>query len=247
MSPEPSREPQPTREAPELSAVVLCYRSEESVVPFLDAVHDELLASGTSFELVLVANFHAGSRDRTPEIAAAYATAHPHVRVVALEKLGGMGWDMRSGLAASRGDVIVVIDGDGESAASDVLRMYRELRRQGMDVIKGVRSVREDSLYRRLLSRAYNLAFRLTFWTWDLWDINGKPKALTREALERLDLRSDDWFVDAEIVLEARGAGLTIAELPVEYHRTSTRKSFVRPGAIVEFLANMLARRFRRS
>jgi hypothetical protein len=71
-------------------------------------------------------------------------------------------------------------------------------------------------------------------------DINGKPKGLTRSAYERLELRSDDWFIDAEIVLEARRLGLTIGELPVVFRANPERASFVKPSAILEFLRNML-------
>jgi glycosyltransferase involved in cell wall biosynthesis len=229
---------------PSLSAIILCYRAEEALTPYLDVLYDELVASGSTFELVLVANYHAGSDDRTPDIATHYAESHPNVRAVARVMVGGLGWDMHVGFAESRGEIIIVIDGDGENAPGDVLRMYRQMRTEHVDVAKGTRVIREDSVYRRLVSSTYNLLFKLLFWTWDLGDINGKPKGLTRAALDRLDLRSDDWFADAEIVLEARRGGFTITELPVEYHRKSERRSFVRPTAILEFVINMLKHRF---
>ena len=157
-----------------------------------------------------------------------------------------MGWDMRSGLEAARGDVLIVLDGDAQNPVSDVARMYRALRESGADVMKGRRVLRHDGPYRRLVSIAYNALFRLLFRTRGLWDINGKPKALTRAAYERLDLRSDDWFVDAEIVLKARDLGLTIRELPVEFFENEERASLVRPSAILEFARNMLRVRLRR-
>ena len=79
-----------------------------------------------------------------------------------------------------------------------------------------------------------------------VWDVNGKPKGLTRAAYEALELESDDWFIDAEILLSARRRGLAVAELPVVFHRNEERESFVRPTAILEFLRNMARHRFRR-
>jgi glycosyltransferase involved in cell wall biosynthesis len=230
---------------PDLSAVVLCYRGESSIVPFLDDLYARLDTSGATFELILVANYHPDGGDRTPAVARAYAETHPGTLVVAHPKGGGMGWDMHTGFAASHGRIVIVIDGDGENAPGDVIRMFRAMGTNGADVMKGARAVREDSLYRHLLSTTYNLLFRLVFWTWDISDINAKPKGLTRTALERLTLDADDWFADAEIVLEARRAGLRIAEMPVEYHRRFDHASFVRPGAIIEFVANMLRERLR--
>jgi hypothetical protein len=121
-----------------------------------------------------------------------------------------MGWDLRSGLAVARGRFLVAIDGDAQNPVADVLAAYEVLRASGADVVKGRRVARWDGPYRRIVSLVYNVAFRLLFGTAGLWDINNKPKGLTREAYERLDLRSDDWFVDAELVLRARRRGMRI-------------------------------------
>jgi hypothetical protein len=112
--------------------------------------------------------------------------------------------------------------------------------------MKGRRIARFDGPYRRVVSAVYNLAFAVLFGTRGIWDVNGKPKGLTRAAYEALDLESDDWFIDAEIVLSARRRGLAVAELPVVFHRNEERDSFVRPTAILEFLKNMARQRFRR-
>jgi glycosyltransferase involved in cell wall biosynthesis len=231
---------------PELSAIVLCYRAEESIEQVIVPLHRQLVESGVSFELVLVANYDEGRDDSTPEIVRRFAEQHDAVRTVIRAKQGAMGWDMRSGLEVAEGRHLVVIDGDAQNPVEDVLRMYHEMRRTGADLMKGRRIARFDGPYRRIVSTVYNGLFVLLFRTRDLWDINGKPKGLTREAYERLDLRSDDWFIDAEIVLGARRAGLTIVELPVTFNRNEERASFVRPEAILEFLRNMVRTRFRR-
>ena len=121
--------------------------------------------------------------------------------------------------------------------------MYEEMERTGVDVCKGRRVVRDDGPYRRLLSAVYNLLFRVLFRTGDLADINAKPKGLTRATYERMELSSDDWFIDAEIIIQARRLGLTISELPVVFRQNRERASFVKPGAILEFLSNMARHR----
>lgn len=157
-----------------------------------------------------------------------------------------MGWDMRSGLDAASGERLIVIDGDAQNPVSDVLRAYQAMCETGADVVKGRRVLRHDGPYRRLVSITYNVLFRFVFSTKGIWDINGKPKGLTRAAHKRLDLQSDDWFIDAEIVLKARALGLTIRELPVEFFQNEERASLVRPSAIWEFARNMLRARLGR-
>ena len=229
----------------ELSAVVLCYRAEENVRRVVEPLVEELRRSGISHELVLVANHRPEEDDRTPAVVRELARGREEVKTITLEKEGAMGWDMRTGLDAARGSHIVVIDGDAQNPVEDVLRVHRCLLETGADLVKGRRTERGDGLLRRVISLAYNGLFVLLFGTWRLWDINGKPKGLTRAAWAQLDLRSDDWFVDAEMVLSARRRGLDIRELPVSFRSNDDRPSFVRPGALLEFLRHMLSYRLR--
>jgi glycosyltransferase involved in cell wall biosynthesis len=233
-------------DAPELSAIVLCYKAGESIRQVVDPLYEQLETSGIDYELVLVANYWPGQDDPTPAIVENLAEDRPRVVTVISEKGGAMGWDMRSGFDAARGAYLVAIDGDAQNPVEDVIEMYERMRRTGADVMKGRRIARFDGLYRRFVSGVYNGLFVLLFRTRGLWDINGKPKGLTRAAYERLGLKSDDWFIDAEIVVNARRQGLTIAEMPVVFHRNDDRASFVRASAIVEFLRNMVRERFSR-
>jgi hypothetical protein len=60
-----------------------------------------------------------------------------------------------------------------------------------------------------------------------------------------LDLKSDDWFIDAELMLRARELGLKIGEIPIHFAINNRRPSFVRPSAIIEFGWNLARYRFR--
>lgn len=230
---------------PEVSVVVLCYRAGNSIGVVVTPLYAQLRALGVPFELVLVANFWPGQNDPTPAVVEEFACSRPEVRVLSHEKQGAMGWDMRAGLAAARGKYIVVMDGDAQNPVDDAVRIYRLMKENGADVMKGRRVLRQDGSYRLFISLVYNVLFLLLFRTFGLWDINGKPKALTREAYSRMDLTSDDWFIDAEIVLAARKANLRIAEMNVVFLENPERSSFVKVTAILEFLRNMLRYRLR--
>lgn len=232
---------------PQLSAIVLCYRAEEDALAVVGPLRELLERSDVEYEMVLVANYDEGDRDSTPDVVRRFAANKPTVRFVAEPKQDrAMGWDMRCGLEAARGDCLVVIDGDTQNPVADVVRAYEKMARTGVDVLKGRRVKRGDGPYRRLTSLVYNLLFMVMFGTYSLWDINGKPKGIRREAVRGMGLRSDGWFIDAEIVLAAKRAGMRISELPVHFNANEKRASFVKPWAIVEFLVNMVRYRFRR-
>ena len=55
-----------------------------------------------------------------------------------------------------------------------------------------------------------------------------------------MDLRSDGWFVDAEIMILARRMKLNIGELETGFRCLINRLSFIKPFSIFEFLANLI-------
>jgi glycosyltransferase involved in cell wall biosynthesis len=223
---------------PELSVVVLAYRAEERTGDVVVPLYDLLEAEGISYEMIVVANYWSGD-DSTPIVAAALARERDTIRVVARPKRGDMGWDMRSGLGAAGGRFLVVIDGDGQVPVEYALEAYRRLRTAGAPIVKGRRYLREDGSVRSVVSLGFNTLFWLLFGTRGLWDVNGRPKGMTREAYEQLDLQTDDWFTDAELLLKARRLGLEVHEFPVRFLVNPVRASFVGPATVSEFLRNM--------
>jgi glycosyltransferase involved in cell wall biosynthesis len=169
----------------------------------------------------------------------------PYVRLLAEPKHGRMGWDMRRGLEACRGKYIGVIDGDGQFPVEAIFSCFAKIKSDNFDVVKTYRVERHDSSYRRLISTVYNWLFHRFFrGSSNLRDVNSKPKIMTRKAYERMTLESDDWFIDAELILNCVNLNLRVYEIPVEFQSLGKRKSFVKPGAIFEFLKHMIEYRF---
>ena len=229
---------------PELSVAVLCYRAEDLAEEYVQKLSKELEDEHIDYELVLVANYMPGSNDKTPDIVRSLAKQNPRLKVVAKEKEGMMGWDLRSGLAAATGKNIATIDGDGQMPSSDVIRIYRLLKETGCDVAKTYRTERNDGFSRWLVSLIYNTFFHVLFPTAYFKDINSKPKAMRRDVYERMDLISNDWFADAEIMIEVLHHGMTVAEIPTVFYKNERRASFVHINAIGEFLRNLFYYRF---
>lgn len=158
-----------------------------------------------------------------------------------------MGWDMRSGLEAARGECLAVIDGDGQFPMESVITCYVKLRDENFDMVQTYRVRREDGPARRLISTAYNAIARMLFPDFELRDVNSKPKVLTRELYENLRLEDDGWFIDAEIVLKANLLKARIGYEPIHFYRLKGRSSFVKPTAIREFVSKLMDFRNRRS
>ena len=228
---------------PHFSLVVLCYRSGQNIIPFVDRLRRTLSRCNFSWELVLVGNYIEGSDDETPQIVEKMAEQLPNIRTVIRPKQGMMGWDMRMGLDAARGTYIGVIDGDGQFPPESIVACLLKCELEDLDLTKTYRVIRDDGLYRRFISLVYNALFSVLF-GFKVRDINSKPKIIRRDKYELLNLQSDDWFADAEIMIRARELGLKIGETPVHFSSNDARGSFVKPQAVLEFTSNLLRYRF---
>ncbi|MEO0623536.1 MAG: glycosyltransferase family 2 protein [Pseudomonadota bacterium] len=141
-----------------LSVVVPCFNEEES----LPELHSRLTAVceslGRPYELVLVDD---GSRDRTWEIIAARAAADPHLHGVRLARNHGHQLALTAGLAAARGERVMMLDADLQDPPELLPQMMAEMDR-GYDVVYGKRVRREGetafkkttaSLFYRIINR----------------------------------------------------------------------------------------------
>ena len=131
-------------ETPEISVVVLAYRSASTITSFVDSLVDSLEKEKLSWEIVLVGNYFEGVGDQTPKVVRGIAARDSRIKAVAEIKKGMMGWDMKSGLQAATGKKLAVIDGDGQMPSSDVIRVYQLMQKNGLDFAKTYRAERND-------------------------------------------------------------------------------------------------------
>ena len=230
----------------DISVVILCYKAGETISPFVAKMKRHLIERGLRFELILVANYNSGeeSVDWTPRVVKRLSETDETIVIVSGEKQGMFGWDVRSGLALASGRFITFIDGDGQMPAQDVVRVFDEIIVKKADMAQTFRVKRHDSLERIFISRVYNMLLRILFPKVSVYDANSKPKIFTREALQKLDIHSDDWFVDAEMVIQGSELGFRIAQIPTVFLKNKHRSSFVKISSIIEFLVNLVRYRF---
>jgi len=232
-------------DTPEISVVVLAYRSAGTITGFVDSLVESLENENLQWEIVLVGNYFEGKGDQTPEVINKIASQKAQIKVVTEIKKGMMGWDMKTGLQAATGKTLVVIDGDGQMPSGDVVRVYNLMKENELDLAKTYRVKRNDGSYRKLISIIYNILFKTMFPGIKAWDMNSKPKIMKREFYEKINLESNGWFIDAEIMIFARRLDAKIGEIETVFHSIDTRPSFVKPLSILEFLFNLFVYRIR--
>ena len=106
---------------PLLSIIIPAYNEEHRLPKSLDSivafVDDQCAKRGMSIEVLVVEN---GSRDRTTEIAEAYAGQHPYIQV--LHSAKGKGAAVRAGMMAGQGRYLFMCDSDLSMPIEEVLK-----------------------------------------------------------------------------------------------------------------------------
>jgi glycosyltransferase involved in cell wall biosynthesis len=227
---------------PEISVVILAYKSGDFAKVFYERTSEVLKAAHLNYEIVIVGNYWPNRGDITPDVVREIASKDPRVKPVIEEKTKksqAMGYDVRAGMNAASGETIALIDGDGQMPPEDIPQLYQTLKKNDLDLCKATRITRGDGNLRRLISNIYNVFMQILF-PGITNDVNGKPKLVKREAYEKLYLVSNDWFIDAEIMIKARRFGFKVGEIGTNFYKNPERESFISIKSNLEFLKNIL-------
>jgi len=230
---------------PEISVVILCYKAGQRTYNFVDRIVRLLNRSIPSWEIILVGNYFENSNDETPNVVKDIASKNKNIKAMAIPKQGMMGWDARNGLAMATGNYICIIDGDEQMSYRDIVRVYRKIKKEDLDFVKTYRAKRFDGTIRIIVSFIYNIIFILLFPGIKASDVNSKPKIIKKEILHKMNLTSNDWFFDAEMMIQVRRLKLKIGLIPAKFYKCNYRNSFVKFSAIFEFIKNLLYARFK--
>ena len=158
-----------------------------------------------------------GSSDGTDKVLAALQESA--VQVITHPVNRGKGAAIRTGLAAAKGDVLLVQDADLEYDPEDWPKLLQPMLRGKARVVYGSRFTGERKnmlpshwLGNRLLTLTTNLLFRST-----LSDMETCYKLFDRRVLEGITIESDRFEFEPEITAKVLRRGERIYEVPISY------------------------------
>ena len=206
--------------APYVSVVIPTFDEGDNVGPLARELKAALDGCRRTYEVIFVDD---GSADATPVVLRQLAETDGRLRVIRLRRNFGQTAAIQAGLDHSRGEVVVLMDGDGQNDPADIPRLLDRID-DGYDVVSGWRRERHDPLLsRRVPSRIAN---RLISWVTGvaLNDYGCTLKAYRREVLGNVKLYGE---MHRFIPAIASWAGATVAEMPVGHRpRTAGRSHY---------------------
>jgi glycosyltransferase involved in cell wall biosynthesis len=195
-----------------VSVVIPCLNEEGNIERCVALALEVLDANGLSGEVVVADN---ASDDRSAELAAAAGARVVH------EPRRGYGSAYLAGFNAARGRYLVMADADLTYDFNEIPR-FVALLEEGAELVMGDRM---DNIHpgampwlhryvgNPILTGVLNVFFRT-----GVSDAHCGMRAVRRDVLPRLDLRTTGMEFASEMVIRASKEKLDIREFPIEYH-----------------------------
>jgi glycosyltransferase involved in cell wall biosynthesis len=195
-----------------VSVVIPCLNEEENIEHCVTAAREALERSGIAGEVVVADN---ASEDRSAELAAAAGARVIH------EPRRGYGSAYLAGFAAARGRYIVMGDADLTYDFNEIPRFVEQLD-DGAELVMGDRmdNIRPGAMpwLHRYVGNPVLTGVLNVFFRTGVSDAHCGMRAVRRDVLPRLDLRTTGMEFASEMVIRAAKEQLDIREFPIEYH-----------------------------
>lgn len=194
-----------------LSLIVPLYNEAANVSLLAERILSVIKNINRPCEVIFVDD---GSTDGTRDKLRRLATEYTEFYVILFRANFGQSAAMAAGFEASRGEVIVAMDGDLQNDPADIPVLLDKLE-QGYDVVSGWRKDRKDKLIGRKIPS--KIANRLICSITDvkLHDTGCSLKAFRGDVLRSISLYGEmHRFIPALMRIE----GANIAEIPVRHH-----------------------------
>ncbi|HYM12265.1 MAG TPA: dolichyl-phosphate beta-glucosyltransferase [Bryobacterales bacterium] len=223
-----------------LSVVIPAYNEERRLPKTLARVVEYLGGRGDGGEIVVV---NDGSRDRTAEVARAFAGAHAaspggsRVAVTVLENPSncGKGYSVRHGMLQAQGEWLLFSDADLSSPIEECDKLLAAAQSGGCDVAIGSRALDRSligvhqSPFRENAGRIFNACMRLATGL-PFHDTQCGFKLFRRAAAQQIfgRQRLERFGFDVELLYLARKLGFRAVEVPVRWdHSEGTKVSML--------------------
>jgi Glycosyl transferase family 2 len=199
-------------EAVKVSVVIPCLNEAPSIERCVRRAREALEAEGWQAEVIVADN---GSDDGSAELATRAGALVVH------EPRRGYGSAYLAGFATARGEYIVMADADLTYDFGDIPRFVEKLE-AGADLVmgdrrEGIQPGAMPWLHRYVGNPVLTGILNLFFHT-GVRDAHCGMRALRREVLPRLDLRTTGMEFASEMVIRAGKERLAIEEIPIHYH-----------------------------
>jgi glycosyltransferase involved in cell wall biosynthesis len=198
---------------PVLSVVIPVYNEKST----LEEVLARVRAVPIDKEIVIIDD---GSTDGTRELLE-MVEKEPGTKVFYHQRNRGKGAAVRTGLAASQGDIVIIQDADLEYFPEEYPELIAPVLKGMADVVYGSRFKGKPNrvlFYRHYLANKFLTMLSNIFTNLNLSDMATCYKVFRREVVQAIPLRQDRFGFDPEITAKIARRRLRVFEVAISYN-----------------------------
>ena len=135
-----------------ISLVIPVFNEQDSLPQLLREISQTAQENGLDVEIIFV---NDGSSDESWTVIRELAAQDPRVRGIRFRRNFGKAAALAAGFEASRGEIIVTLDGDLQDDPKEIPHFLKALN-EGKDVVSGWKKVRQDPGHKVYPSRIFN-------------------------------------------------------------------------------------------
>jgi glycosyltransferase involved in cell wall biosynthesis len=206
-----------------LSIIIPVYNERETVRDILNQVRSVELVIDTDSgvkrltkEIIVIDD---GSDDGTREILVEEEKKGDLV-LLSHERNRGKGAGVRTGIAHSSGEIVLIQDADLEYDPRDYPALVRPILEKRVKAVYGSRFLgpRKAMLFWHMLGNKFLTLVTNVLYNTILSDMETCYKVLEGDLVRSLNLRSEGWGIDPEITVKVLKRGHRIFEVPISYY-----------------------------
>ncbi len=196
-----------------LSVIIPVYNEVESIKVILKRVHDTKLAK----EIIVVDD---GSRDGTQAVLKKL-NGKNGIHVILHEHNQGKGAAVRTGLAAAKGDILLIQDADLEYDPRDFPELLKPIKEGIADVVYGSRflggSHRVTMFWHMVANRMLTFMTNILYNT-ILTDMETGYKVFRREVIDGMVMHANSFDFEPEFTAKILKRSYRIFEVPITFN-----------------------------
>ncbi len=198
-----------------ISIIIPLYNEEETAA--------ELVKKVLSLKLPLEKQILAvddGSTDSTYEIIEQVSKTHPEVTILKHRKNAGKGAALQTAFSHTRGDIVIIQDGDLEYDPAEIPKVIKPLVEGKADLVYGSRFLknpRRNFLFFFYLGNKLLTYISNIFTSFKTTDMETCYKAFKKELIENMELKEKRFGVEPELTAKFSKKRPRFAEIPIKY------------------------------
>ena len=219
--------------------VLPAYNEATRIQPVIEAIAEK------GYNMVIV---NDGSSDNTLEVITESKRKYPDkIHIYSLIINRGVGVATQTGFDAVlffNPKYVVSMDSDGQHSADDLDNVIMPLVTGEAEAVIGVRPLKDMPFSRNFANKVMNLLTRI-FYKVNVSDSQTGFRAITRDALRKIDINAKGYLISSEFIREVNDNGIPFVEVPIQtIYTPETQAKGTNSKEAIKILIQMVRHQF---